>query len=181
MTLNDYLKVSLAYVVIATSDVLEIIYDTSTETETANNKSRDSFQCDTTVDDLGDMSRSRLFHIKVSRKRCVRRQSYYRLLTGNHTLAFDWCHFWWLLVFDKLQHLSPAVEHGALMRGNWHIHCEDATERHRTNQRTNYQQTGPITIPADGDKNLLLFYDVNGNCTMQKSILYLSHINRATL
>jgi len=21
--------------------------------------------------------------------------SYYRLLIGNHTLAFDWCHFWW--------------------------------------------------------------------------------------
>jgi len=22
-------------------------------------------------------------------------KSYYRLLIGNHTLAFDWCHFWW--------------------------------------------------------------------------------------
>jgi len=23
-------------------------------------------------------------------------KSYYRQLIGNHTLAFDWCHFWWL-------------------------------------------------------------------------------------
>ena len=22
-------------------------------------------------------------------------KSYYRLIIGNHTLAFDWCHFWW--------------------------------------------------------------------------------------
>ena len=22
-------------------------------------------------------------------------KSYYRQLIGNHTLAFDWCHFWW--------------------------------------------------------------------------------------
>jgi len=32
---------------------------------------------------------------QISQKRCVIRQSYYRLLIGNHTLAFDWCHFWW--------------------------------------------------------------------------------------
>jgi len=32
---------------------------------------------------------------QISQKRCVIRQSYFRQLIGNHTLAFDWCHFWW--------------------------------------------------------------------------------------
>jgi len=39
-----HLKVISAYVVIPTSNILEIIYDTSTETEIANKKSHDSFQ-----------------------------------------------------------------------------------------------------------------------------------------
>jgi len=33
---------------------------------------------------------------QISQKRCVIRQKLlYRQLIGNHTLAFDWCHFWW--------------------------------------------------------------------------------------
>ena len=28
---------------------------------------------------------------QISQKRCV--YSYYRQLIGNHTVAFDWCHF----------------------------------------------------------------------------------------
>ena len=30
---------------------------------------------------------------QISQKRCVIGKSYYRQLIGNHTLAFDWCHF----------------------------------------------------------------------------------------
>jgi len=44
-----------AYVVIPMSNISEIIYDTST---IKNKKSHDSFQVDTTVDDLGNISRS---------------------------------------------------------------------------------------------------------------------------
>jgi len=37
-----------------------------------------------------------LFHIKFLINDVWYGKSYYRLLTGNHTLvAFDWCHFWW--------------------------------------------------------------------------------------
>jgi len=39
-----HLKVISAYVVIPTSNISEIIYDVSTETEIANKKSHDSFQ-----------------------------------------------------------------------------------------------------------------------------------------
>ena len=32
---------------------------------------------------------------QISQKNGVRYgKGYYRLLIGNHTLAFDWCHFW---------------------------------------------------------------------------------------
>jgi len=37
----------------------------------------------------------RLFHIKFLINGVWYGKSYYRLLIGNHTLAFDWCHFWW--------------------------------------------------------------------------------------
>ena len=36
-----------------------------------------------------------LFHIKFLKNGVWYGKSYYRLLTGNHTLAFDWCYFWW--------------------------------------------------------------------------------------
>jgi len=39
----------------------------------------------------------RLFHIKFCKNGAWYGKSYYRLLIGNHTLAFDWCHFWWPL------------------------------------------------------------------------------------
>ena len=54
---------------------------------------------DTTVDDLGDISRPLLFHIKFRINGVPHTvsygKSYYRLLigNGNYTLAFDWCHF----------------------------------------------------------------------------------------
>ena len=32
---------------------------------------------------------------QISLKRCVIQQKLYRQLIGNHTLAFNWCHFWW--------------------------------------------------------------------------------------
>ena len=36
-----------------------------------------------------------LFHIEFLKNGVWYGKSYYRQLTGNHTLAFDWCHFWW--------------------------------------------------------------------------------------
>jgi len=32
---------------------------------------------------------------QISQIRCMIRQKFYRLRIGNHTLAFDWCHFRW--------------------------------------------------------------------------------------
>jgi len=37
----------------------------------------------------------RLFHIEFLKISAWYGKGYYRLLIGNHTLAFDWCHFWW--------------------------------------------------------------------------------------
>jgi len=37
----------------------------------------------------------RLLHIKFLKNGVWYGKSCYRLLIGNHTLAFDWCHFWW--------------------------------------------------------------------------------------
>ena len=37
----------------------------------------------------------RLFHIEFLKNGVRYSKSYYRQLIGNHTLAFDWCHFWW--------------------------------------------------------------------------------------
>ena len=45
------------YVVIPTSNISEIVYDTSTDTELANKKSLNSFHV-LTVDELVDISRS---------------------------------------------------------------------------------------------------------------------------
>jgi len=52
---------------------------------------------DTTVNDLGHISRSLDCFTSNFSKQCVIRQKlgYCRLLIGNHTLTFDWCHFWW--------------------------------------------------------------------------------------
>jgi len=36
-----------------------------------------------------------LFHIKFLKNGVWYGKSYYRQLIGNHTRAFDWCHFWW--------------------------------------------------------------------------------------
>ena len=51
----------------------------------------------TTVNDLGHISRSlNCFTSNFSKMVVWYGKSYYRLLIGNHTLAFDWYHFWWL-------------------------------------------------------------------------------------
>ena len=45
---------------------------------------------------LGHISRSLdCFTSNFSKNGVWCGKSYYRLLIGNHTLAFDWCHFWW--------------------------------------------------------------------------------------
>jgi len=43
-----------------------------------------------------------LFHIKFLRNGVWYGKSYYIQLIGNHTLAFDWCHFWWLQIHLKV-------------------------------------------------------------------------------
>ena len=51
---------------------------------------------DTTVNDLGHISSSLdCFTSNFSKNGVWYGKSYYRQLIGNHTLAFDWCHFWW--------------------------------------------------------------------------------------
>ena len=50
---------------------------------------------DTTVNDFGYFKVNGLFHIKFLKNGVWYGKSYYRLVIGNHTLAFDWCHFWW--------------------------------------------------------------------------------------
>ena len=82
-------EVHFGLVVIPTSDITEIIYDTSTETETANKKSRQL---------LGDTAWQhfkciRLFHIKFLKDGALCGKSYYIVLIGNYTLALDRCHF----------------------------------------------------------------------------------------
>ena len=80
------------------SSISETIQYTSTVNKTIYKKSHENFKMIYTADDLGYISRScRLLH-QISRKRCVTAlygKSYCRALIGNHTLAFDWCHFWW--------------------------------------------------------------------------------------
>jgi len=36
-----------------------------------------------------------LFHVKFLVNGALYGKCYYRVLIGNHTLAFDWCHLWW--------------------------------------------------------------------------------------
>jgi len=51
---------------------------------------------DTTVNDVWHFSRSlECFTSNFSKNGVWYFKSYYRQLIGNHTLAFDWCHFWW--------------------------------------------------------------------------------------
>ena len=44
---------------------------------------------------LGIFQGQKLFHIKFLKNGAWYGKDYYRPLTGNHTIAFDWCHFWW--------------------------------------------------------------------------------------
>ena len=50
---------------------------------------------DTTDNDLGYISRSLDCFTSNFSKAVCDTASYYRLLIGNHTLAFDWSYFWW--------------------------------------------------------------------------------------
>jgi len=53
---------------------------------------------DTTVNDLGHISRSLDCFTSIFWKKKNGEwysKIYYRLLIGNRTLAFDWCHIWW--------------------------------------------------------------------------------------
>jgi len=46
-------------------------------------------------------------------------KSYYRQLIGNHTLAFDWCHFWWpWSTFEG--HFSLGCHFHAHFSNSWH-------------------------------------------------------------
>jgi len=51
---------------------------------------------DTTVNDPGHIWRSLdCFTSNFSKTSVWYGKSYYRQLIGSHTLAFNWCHFWW--------------------------------------------------------------------------------------
>jgi len=77
----------------------------------------DSFQVtgDTTVNDLGHISTSLdCFTSNFSKNGVWYGKSYYRQLIGNHTLAFNWCHFWWpWSTFEG--HFSLGC--------HFHVHC----------------------------------------------------------
>jgi len=59
------LKVILAYVVISTFNISEIINDTTTENEIANKRSHDSFQVIQLSMTLATFQGHRLFHKKI--------------------------------------------------------------------------------------------------------------------
>ena len=61
------------------------LYNKWMHPEIYNKKSNVCFQVIRMSMTFGDISKSLNFHVK----------SYYRVLTWHHTLAFDWCHFWW--------------------------------------------------------------------------------------
>ena len=93
MTLKDILKVISVYVVTSMSNISETVQDTSTVNE--KNHTR-AFKWYVHCRWPGRYFKViRLFHIKflVNSELCDKR--YYRVLIGNHALAFDWCHFWW--------------------------------------------------------------------------------------
>jgi len=76
------------------------IHHTSTETEIANKKSNVCFQVirmSMTLAIFQLFKVIKLFHIEFLVNCALYGKSYYRGLLGNHTLAFDWCHFWWPL------------------------------------------------------------------------------------
>ena len=55
----------------------------------------DSFQVIQLSMTLGIFQGQWTVSYQISLKRCLIRQKLHRLLIGNHTLAFYWCHFWW--------------------------------------------------------------------------------------
>ena len=61
----------------------------------------------------------KLFHIKFLKNGVWYGKSYYRLLIGNHTLAFDRCHFWWhWSIFEG--HVSLGCHFHVHFRNRWH-------------------------------------------------------------
>jgi len=61
-----------------------------------------------------------LFHVKFLKNGVWYGKSYYRQLKGNHTLAFDWCHFWWPWIWrsfhDRLSFPRPFQQSLACFR-----------------------------------------------------------------
>jgi len=66
-----------------------------------------------------------MFHIKFLKNGVWYGKSYYRLLIGNHRLAFDWCHFWWnWSTFEG--HFSLGCHFHVHFSNPWHAfasHC----------------------------------------------------------
>jgi len=93
MTLNDIWRLFH----LLTSNIWEIILDTSTKTKIANKKSNVSFQMIRMSMTLAIFQGHYTVAHQISRKRCVIRQKLLQIwfVIGNDTLAFDWCHFWW--------------------------------------------------------------------------------------
>jgi len=73
------------------------------------------------VDDLGDISRSLdCFTSNFSRTVCDTAKVTLQLLIGNHTLAFDWCHFWWpWIIFEGHFTLSCPIYRKLYRNWNW--------------------------------------------------------------
>ena len=59
-----------------------------------------------------------LFHIKFFKNGVWYGKRYYRLLIGNHTLAFDWCHFWW--PWSTFVHFSLGCHFHVHFSNPWH-------------------------------------------------------------
>ena len=60
-----------------------------------------------------------LFHIKFLKNVVWYGKSYYRQLIGNHTRAFNWCHFWWpLSTFEG--HFSLGCHFDVHFSYSWH-------------------------------------------------------------
>ena len=61
-----------------------------------------------------------LFHIKFLKNGVWYGKSYYWLLIGNHTLAFDWCHVWWpWSTFEG--HFSLGCHFHVNFSNPWHV------------------------------------------------------------
>ena len=79
----------------------------------------DSFQVIRLSMTLGYFKVIWLFYIKFLKNGVWYGKSYYRQLIGNHTLAFDWCHFWWPWSTCE-GHFSLGCHFHIHFRNPWH-------------------------------------------------------------